>query len=396
MYIKNWGRFQHYRDRNPPWIRLHKDLINNIEFNSLSDGAARLLFMCWLLAAEDKFKAGNLPDFQTLAWRLRLDEAKAAAYMDELMDSNFIEDGFMEPGEEPNKRKMTDKLREEIYIRDGRKCKWCGSTLHREIDHIIPVSQGGASEPDNLQVLCRSCNRKKRVKTGKQARDLAAACRSNMLQKVRASRSLETETEADAESEAKSETDHRSPGGDPPVSDFDRFWNAYPRKVGKKAAKRRWDLTKKERPDLDHVLHAVHASMNTEQWRKDGGKFVPHPATWLNEGRWDDVLVPVGSTPKPTLAQMPFEPDPEIHRTPEEQAEVDAARAKAMEAIRLATLGCSLPSGSDDLPPERPPVAEATAEQLAELERMRERARQKAETLEDNTRLTRASAEGVI
>ncbi|SRR6266851_5164897 len=43
----------------------------------------------------------------------------------------------------------------------GSKCASCGSTEILEIDHIIPISKGGSSGVENLQVLCHSCNRKK-------------------------------------------------------------------------------------------------------------------------------------------------------------------------------------------------------------------------------------------
>lgn len=49
----------------------------------------------------------------------------------------------------------------EIYSRDEHKCKYCGSTNKLEIDHIIPLAMGGSNDLDNLQILCKKCNRKK-------------------------------------------------------------------------------------------------------------------------------------------------------------------------------------------------------------------------------------------
>lgn len=58
--------------------------------------------------------------------------------------------------------KVSNKLRFSIYERDGYRCRKCGrSTDDLEIDHILPISKGGKSIPDNLQTLCHSCNYQK-------------------------------------------------------------------------------------------------------------------------------------------------------------------------------------------------------------------------------------------
>lgn len=58
--------------------------------------------------------------------------------------------------------KVSNKLRFAIYARDGKRCRKCGRrTDDLEIDHIIPIAKGGKSTPDNLQTLCRACNKAK-------------------------------------------------------------------------------------------------------------------------------------------------------------------------------------------------------------------------------------------
>jgi hypothetical protein len=52
LYVKNWEKFQHYKDRNPPWIKLHRDLLRDYEFTCLQDASKLLLMLLWLLASQ--------------------------------------------------------------------------------------------------------------------------------------------------------------------------------------------------------------------------------------------------------------------------------------------------------------------------------------------------------
>lgn len=69
---------------------------------------------------------------------------------------------------------------------------------------------------------------------------------------------------------------------------FDQFWQAYPRKVGKDAAKKAFDKRKTDADLLAKMLRAIDVQSQSVDWLKDGGQFVPHPATWLTQGRWMD------------------------------------------------------------------------------------------------------------
>lgn len=50
LRVKNWDKFQHYKDRNAPWIKLHRALLDDYEFASLPDAARGHLMLIWLLA----------------------------------------------------------------------------------------------------------------------------------------------------------------------------------------------------------------------------------------------------------------------------------------------------------------------------------------------------------
>ena len=69
MKIKNWTKFQHFKDRKPPWVKLYRDLLDDIEWHELDPVAAKVLTMLWLIASEDD---GNIPELKILSFRLRM------------------------------------------------------------------------------------------------------------------------------------------------------------------------------------------------------------------------------------------------------------------------------------------------------------------------------------
>ena len=70
------------------------------------------------------------------------------------------------------------------------------------------------------------------------------------------------------------------------------FWNTYPRKVGKQECLKIWlnSKKKKERPSINNIVKTLKIQKASEDWIKENGKYIPNPATWLNQGRWDDEL----------------------------------------------------------------------------------------------------------
>jgi hypothetical protein len=68
-------------------------------------------------------------------------------------------------------------------------------------------------------------------------------------------------------------------------SEFQEFWQAYPKKIGKCAAAKSW---LKANAKIDDVLFALQWQKESDQWRRNDGQFIPNPATYLNQGRWQD------------------------------------------------------------------------------------------------------------
>ena len=69
---------------------------------------------------------------------------------------------------------------------------------------------------------------------------------------------------------------------------FDEFWSAYPRKVGKDDARKAWRTRKPDATLLETMLEALQWQRTSASWTKDGGEYIPHPATYLRQGRWQD------------------------------------------------------------------------------------------------------------
>lgn len=91
---------------------------------------------------------------------------------------------------------------------------------------------------------------------------------------------------------------------------FETFWQAYPRKVGKKAAQRAFEKIKDKRAVLDQILKALAWQTRESQWLREGGRFIPHPATYLNQGRWEDEP-PAKGPGTETSFPLPFDLPPD-------------------------------------------------------------------------------------
>jgi len=70
---------------------------------------------------------------------------------------------------------------------------------------------------------------------------------------------------------------------------FDQFWEIYPKKIGKGAAKKAWGKLRMTEEFFGKIIAAVKKHKTCRQWRDNKGQFIPNPATWLNQERWEDV-----------------------------------------------------------------------------------------------------------
>lgn len=81
-----------------------------------------------------------------------------------------------------------------------------------------------------------------------------------------------------------------------PLEGFDRFYRIYPRKQKRPDAERAWrKLDPNDELQTEMVIALGHHCLQLE-WRKDGGQYIPLPASWINSRRWEDE--PMTATPK--------------------------------------------------------------------------------------------------
>lgn len=85
-----------------------------------------------------------------------------------------------------------------------------------------------------------------------------------------------------SENESESESEYNC------MDAFDRFWKLYPRKAAKQDAIKAWKKLNPGPELVDVICAAVTQSRKTVQWKREGGQFVPYPATYLNGRRWED------------------------------------------------------------------------------------------------------------
>ena len=93
LIVNKWSSLQSYKDRKPPWIRLHKSLLDNFDFHMMSKNARSLLPMLWLLASEDDDPTSGIIKYNNdeISFRLRMTKKDVLDGIKECIASGFIQ-----------------------------------------------------------------------------------------------------------------------------------------------------------------------------------------------------------------------------------------------------------------------------------------------------------------
>jgi hypothetical protein len=245
---KNWKQFQHYKDRAPAWIKLHKALLDDYQFACLPVASRALAPCLWLLASE--YDGGEITaTLDEIAFRLRMTKGELADAVHPLIDAGFFAVDS-EPLAEPEQTASPEKRREEKQVQ-------------KEIEEEISA------------VAIATC------------------------------------------------------ATDWPSDYREVFWEAYPRKVGKKGALRELDRHRKS-VSFEKLISAVRAYAATAD-----PQFTKHPKTWLHNGCWDDepdTRKPHGPTAPNGLAQA-------LDKLKQHVGEIDGGEEGGRPPPRLLSFG---------------------------------------------------------
>lgn len=181
--IPTWKEYQHYKDRHPPWIKLHTSLLTSNTWVMLDDASRVLAIACMLIASRTDGKVPNDSGY-----------IKRVAYLSSVDFAPLISVGFLKPSSEM----------------------------------------------------------------------LASA---STLQ-------------------AKATTEERR-GEDIYAQSFAAFWDAYPKKKAKADAQKAW-RSARINGELGVVMSALEVQKRSDEWRKESGKYIPFPASWIRQRRWED------------------------------------------------------------------------------------------------------------
>lgn len=236
------------------WIKIVTDVFNNRkikQIEAMPDADAILVIWFKILCL-----AGNINDggFITIT--------KDIPYTEEMLANEF------------RRPLSTVRLAMNIFERYG---------MIEVVDDVLKVSNwekyqsiDRLAELKEYNRLAKQRERQKKRLTAN-VNDMSMTCQQCQDTDIDIDKDKDIELEKEKEKEKEPEQDL-----------FDRFWAVYPRKVGKRDAVKAWNKLKPDETLTLQIIEGVERWKLSTQWTKDGGQYIPYPATFLNGERWKD------------------------------------------------------------------------------------------------------------
>lgn len=221
-----------------PTRMIRDAILNSDRFLSLPDNTARVCFIACLLSADDRGNLEGGPGYLVRMWRdFGVDSTEKAASIGQfLADQDLIR--FYDAGSKRHIHVPRFQQRMRSFKRACPPSPWCKTSTKSEqslSDCPQPAASSGKSPPKRSE--------------GKGSTTLAQ-------------------------------------------TSFAQFWEAYPKKKSKGQAEKSWLKLNPDEHLTATILQAVLTAKNSDDWRRDLGKWIPHPASWLNAKGWLDELTP--------------------------------------------------------------------------------------------------------
>lgn len=152
-------------------------------------------------------------------------------------------------------------------------------------------------------------------------------------ERMRAARSRNVPDTSSA-TDVTNDTNERNETDETKPTDFDTLWSVWARKVAKGAARKAFNATRKAQPPLPDLLATVAKLQASHEWTREGRKYQPYLATWLNREGWCDELTGTAAPERGAVDIVSLQAGGKIE-----------TRQEISTATRLANLAASLPDG---------------------------------------------------
>jgi len=259
------------------WFRFYSGALDDPKVQRLTGD----LFKVWvnlLCLANESEERGTLPSNDDIAFRLRLDDQQAADALRVLIRAGLLdqdEDGALHIHGWEARQKKSDDVTARVHKHRGVDPN--RETLPKRFSNGLEKSREDTEEnrPEQSRADPPTPQEHRQEQEGVQG----AAASAPPLPDAGAVRPL-----------ARSATKKHE-------QTFAAFWQAWPKKEARPKALAAWCKIGPDPDTVQAILDAIPRHMAIKDWPREGWRYCPHPATWLNERRWEDELPDV--VPRP-------------------------------------------------------------------------------------------------